>query len=205
MRSITSLILAALAALAMSAGVFAKAPPAAEDCASCHNKDGISEDEDIPIIAGASAFFLENQMLIFKEGARPCAKEEFGEEEHDGIAEDHCDLAKALSEKEITELAAYFAEQPFKSADQKVDEELAGMGAQIHEQRCEKCHSDSGSLALDDAGILAGQWKAYLVRTMQDYKNGDRWQPEKMQPAMEALSEKDIQALAEHYAREGKK
>ncbi len=205
MRSITPLFLATLAALAMSTGVFAEAPSAAEDCASCHNKNGVSDDEDIPTIAGASAFFLENQMLIFKEGARPCAKEEFGEGEHEGIAEDHCDLAKELGEKEITELAAYFADQPFESADQKVDEDLAGMGAQIHEQRCQKCHSDGGSLALDDAGILAGQWKAYLVRAMQDYKAGDRWQPEKMQPAMEALSENDITALAEYYAREGKK
>ncbi|WP_404362790.1 c-type cytochrome [Marinobacter sp.] len=204
MRSATCLIFATLAALMMSAGVFAEAPSTAEDCASCHNKDGVSDDEDIPTIAGASAFFLENQMFVFKEGARPCAKEEFGEEEHEGIAEDHCDLAKDLSEKEITELAAYFSDKPFQSADQKFDADLAKMGAQIHEQRCEKCHSDAGSLALDDAGILAGQWKAYLVRTMNDYKKGDRWQPEKMQPAMEALSEKDIRALAEYYAREGK-
>ena len=58
---------------------------------------------------------------------------------------------------------------------------------------------------LDDAGILAGQWKGYLISTLQDYKNGDRWQPEKMQPATTALGEKDIQALAEYYAREGKK
>lgn len=205
MRSTTSLILAALAALTMSVGVFAKTPAAAEDCASCHNKNGISDDEDIPIIAGTSAFFLENQIFIFREDARPCVEDKFGEEAHKGIAEDHCDLVKEMSENDITELAAYFAEQPFESADQEVDEDLAGMGAQIHEQRCEKCHSDGGSLALDDAGILAGQWKTYLVRTLQNYKNGERWQPEKMQPAIEALGEKDINALAEYYAREGKK
>ncbi|AXS84209.1 c-type cytochrome [Marinobacter sp. Arc7-DN-1] len=205
MRSTTSLIPATLAALAVSAGVFAGVPSAAEDCASCHNKNGISDDEDVPIIAGASAFFLENQMFIFKEGARPCGTEEFAEEAHKGIAESHCDLAKQLTEKEFTELAAYFADQPFESADQKVDEDLASMGAQIHQQSCEKCHSDGGSLVLDDAGILAGQWKGYLISTLQDYKNGDRWQPEKMQPATTALSEKDIQALAEYYAREGKK
>ena len=103
------------------------------------------------------------------------------------------------------ELAAYFADQPFESTDQKVDADLANMGAQIHEQSCEKCHSDGDSLVLDDAGILAGQWKGYLISTLQDYKNGDRWQPEKMQPATNALSEKDIKALAEYYAREGKK
>lgn len=204
MPSTTSLILATLAALAVSTGVFAEAPSAAEDCASCHNKNGVSAEEDIPTIAGASAFFLENQMFIFKEGARPCAREKFGEEEHKGIAEDHCDLAKELSDKQIAELAAYFADQPFESADQQVDEDLASMGAQIHDLRCQKCHSDGGSLALDDSGILAGQWKAYLVRTMQDYKAGDRWQPEKMQPAIEALSENDIMALAEYYARTGK-
>lgn len=205
MRSTTSLILATLAALAMSTGVFAQAPSAVEDCASCHNKNGVSDDESIPTIAGASAFFLENQLLMYQESARPCAKEEFSESEHDGIAEDHCALSKQLSEDEIIELAAYFADQPFQSADQTFDEDLAKVGAQIQEQRCAKCHSDGGSLALDDAGILAGQWKAYLISALNDYKNGERWQPEKMGPAIEALSEQDIKALAEYYAREGNK
>lgn len=205
MRSTTSLILVTLAAVAMSTGVFAQAPSAVEDCASCHNKNGVSDDEHIPTIAGASAFFLENQLLMYQEAARPCAKEEFSESEHEGIAADHCELTKELSENEIIEIAAYFADQPFQSADQTFDEDLAKRGAQIQEQRCAKCHSDGGSLALDDAGILAGQWKAYLISAMNDYKNGDRWQPEKMGPAIEALSEQDIKALAEYYAREGNK
>lgn len=205
MRSTNFLALTALVALTMSGPVSAKAPQSAEACSSCHNENGVSQDENIPTIAGASAFFLENQLLMFKEEARPCAAEEFDEEEHGGVAKNHCALAKDLSEAEIGELSAYFADQPFQSAEQKVDEDLAGMGAQIHEQRCEKCHSNAGSLALDDAGMLAGQWKKYLISTLQDYKKGERWQPEKMKPAIESLSDKDIKALAEFYAREGNK
>lgn len=179
----------------------AGAPQAAENCVACHNENGISEDSEVPTIAGASDYFLENQLAVFAGEGRPCEADYF-EQQSDVEAEDHCALASSMSEDEQIEVAAYFASQPFKPAQQEVDEELAGQGASIHEANCERCHSDGGSLALDDAGILAGQWKHYLVEQFEYYKADKRWQPEKMQPEMD-LDESEMQALAEFYAREG--
>lgn len=178
-------------------------PQAAKDCAVCHNDNGISEEAEVPTIAGASDYFLENQLAVFGGEARPCEADYF-EQESDIEAEDHCVMASGLSEDEQIEVAAYFASKPFKPAQQEVDEELAGKGASIHEANCERCHSDGGSLALDDAGILAGQWKHYLIEQFEYYKEDKRWQPEKMQPEMD-LSEEEMKALAEFYAREGLK
>ncbi|MBA1148109.1 c-type cytochrome [Ectothiorhodospiraceae bacterium WFHF3C12] len=183
----------------------AEAPEVAKPCVQCHGETGNSDEAEIPRVAGASAFFLENQLLVFGEEARPCAKEEFDEAEEKPPAGDHCALARDLSDEEIAELAEYFSSQEFVPVDQPVDAQLAELGAKIHDQRCDKCHSEGGSLALDDAGILAGQSKAYLMEQLQDYKAGERWQPEKMQPQMEELSEEDMKALVEYYASQGQK
>ena len=183
--------------------VAAEMPQAVEQtCANCHGKDGLSDDSAIPIIAGASAFFLENQLIIYQEEARACAAEEFKDvDEVD--ADSHCALAQDLSEDQVIALAEYYSAQPFQPADQPVDQALADSGESIHNRSCDKCHTEGGSLDLDDAGILAGQWKPYLVEQMKHFKEGSRWQPEKMQPEMEGLSEDDIKALAEYYASQG--
>lgn len=184
-------------------------PKAAETCATCHNENGVSDDPEVPTIAGASSFFLENQLAIYAEEARPCEadyfEEESKEEEHDITVQDHCALAAELSDDQYVELAEYFSSKPFSPADQEVDQALADQGASIHASGCKRCHTEAGSLALDDAGILAGQWKPYLLEQMEYYKAGKRWQPEKMQPEMEKLSEADMKALAEFYASEGLK
>lgn len=179
-------------------------PDTADTCVACHGDNGVSDDGDIPTIAGASAFFLENQLFIYQEQARPCVAEVFDEAD-DVAAADHCALASDLSEDQIIELAGYFESREFSPAEQPVDEALAEKGASIHERSCDKCHAEAGSLDLDDAGILAGQWKPYLLEQLRHYKAGERWQPEKMEPEIEELSEEDMKALVEYYASEGPK
>lgn len=189
--------------LAGAQGAIAGTPDVASECVVCHGDNGISDEAEVPTIAGASDYFLENQLAVFGAEARPCEADYF-EQESDVDAEDHCAIASNLSEDEQIEVAAYFAAKPFKPAQQEVDEELAAKGASIHEANCERCHSDGGSLALDDAGILAGQWKHYLIEQFEYYKADKRWQPEKMQPEMD-LSDEEMKALAEFYAQEGLK
>lgn len=197
----------ALAVLGLVPGTVAAGdmPEGAETCVECHGDKGVSDDSEIPTIAGASAFFLENQLFIYQEEARPCVAEVFEEAEEDPGADDHCALAADLSEDEILELADYFGSQEFSPAEQPVDEALAEKGASIHERSCDKCHAEAGSLDLDDAGILAGQWKPYLLEQLRHYKAGERWQPEKMEPPISELSEEDMKALVEYYASEGPK
>ncbi len=191
--------------LASPAAMAADAPDVVEQkCADCHGKDGISSDENLPSIAGASGFFLENQMAIFREEARPCEADAF-EGEEDASAANHCKLAAGLADDAIAAVAKHYSAQPFEPADQPVDQALADKGASIHEAACSKCHSNGGSLALDDAGILAGQWKPYLMEQLEYYKAGKRWQPEKMKPTIDELSEPDMKALVEYYASQGEK
>lgn len=196
------MICVSAAALAISMPAASQAPEGADTCVECHGENGVSTDPTVPTIAGASPFFLENQLIIYQEEARPCAESVF-EKADPKPADNHCALAQDLSEEQVTALAEHFADQQFRPAAQSFNAAMAETGASLHDRHCDKCHTDAGTFTLDDAGILAGQWKEYLAGTMKDYVSGGRWQPEKMQPKVEELSDDDVKALLEYYAREG--
>jgi cytochrome subunit of sulfide dehydrogenase len=203
-RSNKPLATAVFGVLAFAAApiALAGAPSSAESCLGCHGQDGISNDPDTPTISGASDFFIENQLFLFQGEERPCVADLFAKVD-DAPAADHCAVVADWSEDAIAEVAAHYAEQPFKSADQSWDAARADAGAAIHDANCARCHADGGGDPADDAGILAGQWKPYLVRTMKDYRAGTRFQPATMEREMQALSDDDIQALAAYYASQG--
>lgn len=180
----------------------AGAPDAAETCITCHGKDGVSEKSKLPTISGASDFYIENQLALFSEGARPCVADYF-EKTADAASEDHCAEVEALSEDDRLAVAAYYSEQPFVAAKQDIDDGLADTGQSVHEANCARCHTEGGGLALDDAGILAGQWKCYLIGQLKAYKAGERWKMDSGLSPIKDLDRDEMKALAEFYAREG--
>lgn len=200
--SITCGVVAALVLL--SGHVGATAPEAAGVCTVCHATNGVSNNPDTPTIAGMSEFFLENQFILFKEKNRPCVADLFSKAKDKPDAKDHCAVMEKLSDGDIKNLTKYYSKLPFKPTKQEVDDKLAQTGKKLHEQRCDRCHSEGGTEPADDAGIMAGQPKPYLIRTMQDYKKQERWQDDKMKKEMVKLSDDQIKALAEYYASQGK-
>ncbi len=188
-------------AVAVLFGLSSAAMAQADDaCIACHGDDGLSDDPDLPIIAGASDFYIESQLFLFSDGDRPCVAEYFSAREEVDAA-DHCAVMEAFTEDEMIAQAGYYAGQSFKAAEQEIDAALADQGESIHDSSCARCHSNDGGEALDDAGILAGQWKPYLIHQLEAYRAGDRWIPDG-KPDMD-ISDEDIKALAEHYARAG--
>jgi cytochrome subunit of sulfide dehydrogenase len=172
----------------------------AKDCNSCHGDGGVSTESDVPTIGGVSPFVLEEYMLAFRDEARPCRESKYRSGDLERPATDMCAVAKALSEAEITEIAEYYSGQKFVPAKQEFDAALAGEGSKIHRRDCEKCHTDGGSLAEDDAGMLAGQWMPYLEQVFADYKAGDREMMEdKMKDKIDALDAASISALIQYY------
>ena len=190
----------ALSALLISAFnvAVAQAPAAVESCTGCHNENGVTDDPEVPTIAGVGSFFLENQLILFSEGERPCAAEDFADHE----ADDHCAVFSDMSEDDKIAIAEYYGDLPYESFQQEVDAALAEQGEAIHNESCDRCHSNGGAEPFDDAGILAGQPIPYLVEQSKVYKAGERWQPEKMAETMD-LSEEEMKALAHYYAAEG--
>lgn len=193
----TKIALSAFLVAAMNVAV-AEAPAVADTCASCHNDNGVTDNAEIPTIAGVGSFFLENQFAVFAEGARPCAAEAFS----DNDADDHCALVSGVSEDDRMALAEYYGEMPFEPFAQDVDATLVEQGESIHSASCDRCHTASGAEPFDDAGILAGQPIPYLVEQLEDYKAGERWQPESMAEEIQKLDEGQMNALANFYASE---
>ena len=111
-----------------------------------------------------------------------------------------CAVAADLSDDDIEAIADAYSVLPFVPAAQDFDAALAGAGAAIHEEQCDRCHSDGGSNVEDEASILAGQWIPYLEQTFADYASGEREQPKKMKEKMDALSADDTMALINYYA-----
>lgn len=188
----------------LPASVSAGAPPeAAKSCSDCHGDQGVSKREEVPTIAGMSAFYLDNQLHMYQKAARPCEK--LKRKDTDADKTDMCEIAKKLNDADIKQVAEYFASLPFVPSKQAFDAQRAALGAKVHKERCEKCHSEGGSLADDDAGILAGQTAHYLKETFEEYRAKKRWQEEKMTPQIDALKPEEVDALVQFYAGEGAK
>jgi len=186
---------AILAGLLLSLAMPLAASELTDKCDSCHGKNGNSEDDKVPSIAGFSAVTIEDIMSQYKEKDRPADKYK----PKDGEETDMQEIAGKLSEAQIKEVASYYAKQKFIPHKQPFDAKLAKKGAKVHKKRCEKCHSDNGSNAEDDAAILAGQWRGYLERQFDLIASGERTVPKKMRKKFKKLKEKDMKALIEFY------
>ena len=191
---------AGLFSLSLATGVWAAdVNKLVEDCANCHGKDGASTESDVPIIGGFSAPTVTDVLTAYKKKERPCPESKYRNGAKKGQKTDMCKVANDLSDGDIKEVAKYFAGKKFVRAQQKADPALAKKGKEVHDRSCDKCHSEGGSLASDDAGILAGQWMPYLKEQFKDFQDGKRPMVKKMKPKMEKLKAEDIDALINYY------
>lgn len=189
-------ITAGLVAGGILAGGFAQAstPDAsllAYTCFGCHGPGGNSNGPAAPTLAGASETYFADVMEAYKSGDRRATIMDR--------------IARGYTKEEIGLLAGYFSRQKFVPAKgQEFDPEKARKGARLHHRYCEKCHAEGGSSPADDSGILAGQWKPYLVYTLDDILAGKSKMPKKMMKKLQKLRKQQgdagIEALLDYYA-----
>jgi sulfide dehydrogenase cytochrome subunit len=171
----------------------------AEACAGCHGKDGASTESNVPSIAGYSASYIADNMAAYKKNGRPCAETKYRSGEKQGGKTDMCKIAGELSDGDVKGIAKYFSGKKFVRAVQKVDPALTAKGKKVHEEYCEKCHSEGGNVASDDASILAGQWMPYLDSQLNDFLAGKRAAPKAMDAMLKKIDKTDIPALVNYY------
>lgn len=169
-------------------------------CADCHGKEGISTESDVPTIAGLSEQYLLDSMDSYRNKTRPCPESKWRAGDTKRAATTMCKVATDLSPPDTAKIAKKLAGMKFAAAKQKFDAGKAATGKKVHDAACEKCHSEGGSLAEDDAGILAGQGMEYMKMTFDAYKKGTRQQPEKMKVKFDPLKPEELDALLHYYA-----
>ena len=193
-------------AFSLTLGLFASAAMAGdldavvETCNGCHGDNGVSQWNDVPTIAGIPEFVHSDALYIFRDEARPCTETKFKQGDTSRPATTMCAVTADLRDETIDGLAAHYAALPFVAAKQDFDAALAEAGKAIHDAECDRCHSEGGSNAEDEASILAGQHMGYLEETFAEYRSGEREQPAKMEEKVKALSDDDVKALVNYYA-----
>jgi sulfide dehydrogenase cytochrome subunit len=161
----------------------------ANTCAGCHGTHGSSVGPASPTIAGISYDYFIETMSAYQSGTRPSTI--------------MSRIAKGYTITEIELMAGYFSQQPFIRQKQEYAQNKAKLGKILHDNYCEKCHEDAGRSVEDDAGILAGQWNAYLRFTLEDFTSGHRQMEKKMKKQMDKLlkskGDEGIDALVHFY------
>jgi sulfide dehydrogenase cytochrome subunit len=170
-----------------------------EDCNGCHGPGGVSESTDVPTIAGFPEFVHVDALYVYKDEARPCAESEYRHGDTSRPAKTMCQIAAELSEEDIDAIAAAYAGLDYVKAKQDFDADLAAAGKALHEEHCDRCHSDAGTNPDDEAGLLGGQMMGYLATTMAQYQAGEREMPKKMKENFDLLSGDDVAALVNYY------
>ena len=121
----------------------------------------------------------------------------------DGSETNMEEIANVLSDEDEWAIVIYFANQPWRPHDQPFDAALARRGAEIHAEKCEKCHYDGGRDPESDLPVSAGQWREYLMAEFDNFDSGRRAMSDKMKEKYDTLSAADKQAIIELYVSAG--
>ncbi len=183
-------------------GNFAYAADGAEigkKCDGCHGVNGHSEDPEVPSIGGFSEFGIVDLLESYRNGNRQARRYKTA----DGGETDMTQVARGLSEDDAFAVGEHYANQTWKPHEQEFDLEIARRGAQVHDIKCDKCHSEYGGAAEDDLAIMSGQWRQYLEMEFEDFDSGERKMSRKMKEKYDTLSAEDKKAILELYVSGG--
>ena len=157
-------------------------------CAACHGVDGNSQLPNIPSLAGQPKVFVENQLVIIREGLREIAAMKG---QLDGV-----------SDAEITAMAVHFAKLPARNTPTPGDPALMAQGKALAEgMRCGICHLPDYR-GREQMPRLAAQREDYLRYSMLQFKNNQATGRDTIMAAsLYGVSDNDIKALAHFLAR----
>ena len=155
-------------------------------CRSCHIQlDRFQRQQAIPTIDGMPMEYFVPALKSYVNGER-----------HNEIM---AQFKGSLSERDIYNLAAYFAaRKPKQAPPMGVGDPARGKRAA---QACAGCHGYDGNSLNPHIPNLAGQSARYLVKAIRDYREGVRESP-LMRAPVKQLSNATIADLAAYYSRQ---
>jgi cytochrome c553 len=157
-------------------------------CAACHGADGNSTIAGTPSIAGQPKIFLENYLVLTREGIRGTPVMQA--------------LLKGVQDKQIIAMASHFSKLKAKSPTEKVDQKLFDRGRDIAaKNRCASCHEKSYR-GREQMPRLAGQREEFLAEVMLQYRQNKRPGGDTIMAAsLYGIPEADFKALAHYFSR----
>jgi cytochrome c553 len=165
-----------------------------EVCSACHGEQGVSVSTDFPNLAGQSGTAIYKQLNDYRSGSR--------------TNQFMTDIAKALDETTIAEVAAYYAGQPMRNpnpstlaAAPDVIVRLVELGDPNRNiPPCAACHRQGAGGPID-APVLAEQRQEYLTSQLKTFASGERRNDlyGRMRTIAAKLTEAEINGLAAYY------
>jgi cytochrome c553 len=165
-----------------------------EVCVSCHGEKGDSVGPEFPHLAGQSGAAIYKQLHDYRTGSR--------------TNQMMTDVAKALDENAIADVAAYYAAQPKRNLNILSLAESPPAIVRLVElgdpnrniPPCAACHR-AGAGGPIETPILSEQRTEYLVAQLKAYASGERRNDVygRMRTIARELSEREINGLAAYY------
>lgn len=165
-----------------------QAPVRAAQCVACHGAKGVSQIPSIPSLAAQPKTFIENQLVLIREGLRdvPAMKGSL-----DGV-----------SDAELVALATYFSAQAAPpAAKSRVDQASLERGKELAKSAlCGTCHLPQYQ-GRDQVPRLASQQEQFLLEVMKEYR--DKPGPGRdtvMAAALYGINDAQLKDLAHFFA-----
>lgn len=180
---------------AKGATLFAAGDPARGimACVACHGADGNSAITQNPKLAGQHEAYLKKQLYDFQGPNRNNAVMTM--------------IAKAMSEEDISNIAAYLAAQKQTPGVAKSKDTIewgkkiyrAGI-AEKNVPACAGCHSPNGAGIPAQYPRVAGQHQDYAVAQLTNFRTGARTNSAQMTAVGKRLSDEEMKAVADYIA-----
>lgn len=180
-------VVAAAAALLLPVAAAAPPPETLATCNACHGAGGNSQLPRMPSLAGQPKLFIENQLVLIREGLREIP-------EMKGV------LA-GMADETIVALAAHYAASPPAPKTVAPDADKARRGAETARRLlCGTCHLPDFS-GQKQVPRLAGQNEAYLLHSMQQFRdNPGPGRDTIMAATLRGLGDTELVDLAHYFA-----
>jgi cytochrome c553 len=167
---------------------------AQEVCVACHGEQGVSRTPEYPNLASQSGAAIYKQLNDYRTGSR--------------TNQLMTDIAKALDEDTLADIAAYYAAQPKRNANPETLAESPPAIVRLVElgdpsrniPPCAACHRP-GSGGPIETPFLSEQGKEYIVLQLKMYAAGERRNDVygRMRAIAAKLTPAEIEGLAVYY------
>lgn len=161
-------------------------------CNSCHGKNGVGRNPQVPFIAGQHTTYLESAMRGYLIGDRQ-----------------HTPMRTAVFDLDASErqqLAEHFAQlkTPWKASaitrSSSTDKQHDIRVGKTLSRPCAGCHGKDGNSLKEGVPSLAGLQPEYFIPSLKSYLQGKRQGAAIMKNFKLSLSKQDIRQLAAYYS-----
>jgi len=160
-------------------------------CSACHGVDGNSAITANPKLAGQHPEYLQKQLTEFKSGKRANAV--------------MAGIARALSDEEMKNLAAYFSKQNLKLG-QAATNGKGSLGEKIYRggvaatnaPACASCHGANGAGIPKQFPRLNGQHTDYTLAQLKAFRSGERANAPMMMVISAKMTDAEMAAVSDY-------